>query len=69
MAVHVFVVSEENYKVCVEEGLVAIPEAKDGLRRDSVVDGLISRMTGIKEDHYVLMYIVKTKSLRGVCQV
>ena len=26
-------------------------------------------MTGIKEDDYVLMYIVKTKSLRGVWQV
>lgn len=44
MAVHIFTVSEENYKVCVEKGIVALPEAKNGQRHDSVVDGLLSRL-------------------------
>lgn len=69
MAVHIFTVSEDNYKVCVERGLVAIPEAKDGQRHDNVVDGLLSRLAGIKEDDFVLMYVIKTKYLRGVWQV
>lgn len=69
MAVHIFAVSEENYKVCVERGLVAIPEAKEGPRHDNIVDGLLSRLCGIKEDDYVLMYVIKSKTLRGVWQV
>ena len=69
MAVHIFTVSEDNYKVCIEKGLVAIPEAKEGPRHDSIVDGLLSRLAGIKEDDYVLMYVIKSKSLRGVWQV
>lgn len=69
MAVHIFTVSEENYKICVERGLVAIPDAKEGQRHDNVVDGLLSRLAGIKEDDYVLMYIIKSKSLHGVWQV
>lgn len=69
MAVHVFTVSEENYKVCVEKGVVAIPEAKAGPRHDNIVDGLLSRLCGIKEDDFVLMYVIKSKSLRGVWQV
>jgi len=44
VAVHIFAVSEENYKVCVERGLVAIPEAKEGPRHDNIVDGLLSRL-------------------------
>lgn len=69
MAVHIFTVSEENYKVCVEKGIVALPEAKDGQRHDNVVDGLLSRLAGIKENDYVFMYVIKSKSLRGVWQV
>ncbi len=69
MAVHIFTVSEENYKICVEKGLVALPEAKEGQRHDNVVDGLLSRLSGIKEGDYVLMYVIKSKSLRGVWQV
>ena len=41
MAVHIFTVSEENYKSCVEKGLVALPEAKEGQRHDNVFDGLL----------------------------
>ena len=59
MAVHIFTVSEENYKICVEKGLVAIPEAKPGQRYDNIMDGLLSRLAGIKEDDFVLMYVIK----------
>jgi len=69
VSVHIFTVSEENYKICVTRGLVAIPEAKEGQRHDNVVDGLLSRLAGIKEDDYVLMYVIKTKTLRGVWQI
>lgn len=50
MAVHVFTVSEENYKICVEKGIVALPEAKEGSKHDTIVDALLSRMSGIKEN-------------------
>lgn len=69
MAVHIFTVSEENFKVCVENGIVALPEAKEGQRHDNVVDGLLSRLAGIKDNDYVLIYVIKSKSLRGVWQV
>ena len=69
MAVHIFTVSEDNYAICVEKGLVALPEAKEGSRHDNIVDGLLSRLSGIKEGDYVLLYIIKAKQLRGVWQV
>lgn len=66
MAAHIFTVSEENYKICIEQGIVALPEVSAG----HVFDGLISRLAGIKENDYVLMYVLKpAKSLRGVWQV
>ena len=68
MAAHIFQVSEENYKICIERGLVAIPEAKEGQRRDNVNDGLISRLMSIKENDYILMYVIGSKELRGVWQ-
>ena len=61
VAVHIFAVSEENYKVCVERGLVAIPEAKEGPRHDNIVDGLLSRLCGIKEDDYVLLRVKRSE--------
>ena len=69
MAVHIFTVSEENYKICVERGLVALPEASEGRQHDNTFDALLSRLSGVKEDDYVLMYITKSKSLHGVWQV
>lgn len=69
MAVHIFVVSEENFEVCKKKGLVAIPEPKEDSRnRDNIFDGLLSRMTMIKEDDYILMYVLKWKELFGVWQ-
>ncbi len=35
---------------------------------DNVFDGLLSRLACIKEDDYILMYIVNKKELRGVWQ-
>ena len=46
MAAHIFTVSEENYKICIEQGIVALPEVSAG----HVFDGLISRLAGIKEN-------------------
>lgn len=69
MAAHIFTVSEENYKICIDRGLVAIPEAKEGSRRDNVMDGLLSRLYAIKENDYVLMYNIGSKKLKGVWQV
>ncbi len=37
MAAHIFVLSEENYKICItKKGIVALPEAKEGSRCDNV---------------------------------
>ncbi len=68
MAVHIFTVSEANYKICLEKGLVGIPEAKEGPKHDNVVDGLVSRLAGIKKNDYILMYVIKSKKLCGVWQ-
>ena len=70
MAVHVFTVSEENFRICIERGIVALPEPSEGNTHDNVFDGLVSRISGIKEDDYVLIYIIKPKcTLCGVWQV
>lgn len=68
MAVHIFTLNEENYKVCIKKGVVGIPEAKDSRMHDNVFDGLLSRISCIREDDYVLMYIINKKELRGVWQ-
>lgn len=69
MAVHIFQVSEENYKICVEKGIVALPEPKETSSHDIVFDGLLSRLSGIKEDDFVLIYVIKQKVLRGIWRV
>ena len=69
MAVHIFTVSAENFDICTKRGIVALPEAKEGRSHDNVVDGLISRVSGVKEDDYVLLYVIKSKTLYGVWQV
>lgn len=66
MAVHIFCVNERNYEICVQRGLVGIPEPKPGSRYSNTFDGLLSRLTGIREDDRVLMYITGTKELRGL---
>lgn len=71
MAAHIFQVSEENYSICVEKGLVALPEAKEEKRsHDKVVDELLSRLSGIKEDDFVFIYVTRpVSSLRGIWQI
>lgn len=68
MAVHVFMVSEDNFDICVKNGLVALPEPSQGKNHDNIMDGLLSRLSGIKDDDYILMYIIKRKLLCGVWQ-
>lgn len=68
MATHIFTVSENNYQICINRGLVAIPEAKDGRGHDNVNDGLISRLMSIRENDYILLYVIGSKELRGVWQ-
>ena len=68
MAVHVFMVSEENYQICVERGLVAVPFLES--YNEKIKDALLSRFAGIKEDDYVLMYVTKpAMQIRGVWQI
>lgn len=69
MAAHIFVVTEENFQVCVKRGIVGLPEVGS----DDVFDILLSRLSGIKEGDYVLMYVTKSGNksgfLYGVWQV
>lgn len=66
MSVHVFTVNKENFEICCQRGLVGIPEPKESRSRDNIFDGLLSRLACIKENDYILMYIIGTKELRGV---
>lgn len=63
MSVHVFTVNEENYQICVAKGIVGLPEAKESRMHDNVFDGLLSRISCIKENDYILMYIIGKKEL------
>lgn len=69
MAVHIFTASKENYDVCFERGLVGVPEPKESRSKDNVFDGLLSRLSGIKENDYLLIYIIGEKELWGVWKV
>lgn len=69
MSVHIFMVDENNYQICVRRGLVGLPEPKDNSPRNKTVfDGLLSRLAAIKENDYILMYVAGKKELRGVWQ-
>ena len=69
MSVHIFQVSEENFKVCIQRGIIGLPEPKQSTSHDNIFDGLLSRLAGVKEDDYVLLYVIKEKVLRGVWQI
>ena len=66
MAVHIFVVNEANYKICVRKGIVGLPEPKESRTKWSIFDGLLSRIACIKENDYILMYVTGSQELRGV---
>lgn len=65
MAVHIFVVDESNYEICIRRGLAAIPDSDN----PNTMDGLISRMTMVRKGDYVLFYITLKKKLRGIFRV
>lgn len=68
MAVHIFTMNEENYKICFTKGIVGLPEPKETNKANNVFDGLLSRLSCIKENDYILIYIIKAHELRGVWQ-
>jgi hypothetical protein len=66
MAVHIFVVDENNYEICKRKGLAAIPNSNN----PNIKDALISRMSLIKRNDLVLFYISGgAKELRGVYKI
>ena len=66
MAVHIFLTNEENFEICTRKGLVAIPEPNDGRNQNNIFDAMLSRLSMVKENDYILMYITGSKELRGV---
>lgn len=62
MAVHIFVVNEQNFNTCIRRGLAGIPNHE----KDQYNDALISRMASIKKDDLVLFYITESKELHGI---
>lgn len=70
MAVHVFTVDEDNYKICIENGIVGLPEPKnDAKQHDNIFDALLSRLAMVKNNDYVMLYVLSKKELRGVWQI
>lgn len=63
MPVHIFVMTETNYEVCVRKGLTAVPSKID---KPNVNDGLISRMSLIRKGDLILFYLVGIKEIHGV---
>lgn len=57
MAVHIFTVSEVNYKICIERGLVALPDANEGWSHDNVFDGLALKQL-INYEYWFLQKVV-----------
>jgi len=62
VSVHIFTVNESNYQICIQHGLVGLPEPKPTKSYNNVFDGLLSRLAVIREDDYVLMYILVLKN-------
>lgn len=65
MAVHIFVIDEKNYEICIKRGLAGIPDCD----KPNTMDALISRMAMIRKGDYVLFYITLKKELRGIYKV
>ena len=69
MPAHIFVCDRENYEICIQRGITAVPNASGGRNEKNINDQLISRMCIIKEDDYILFYITQENVLMGVFQV
>lgn len=65
MPVHIFVVDETNYDICVKKGLAAIPNNPN----PNINEGLLSRMALVKKGDLVLFYVTGKKELRGIFKV
>lgn len=63
MPVHIFLMNEENFKICVRKGLTAIPSFMD---RPNINDALLSRLALVRKGDLILFYITGVKELRGV---
>ena len=66
MAVDIFLTTDINHQISIRKGLVGIPEPNDGRNKNNIFDAMVSRLSMIKEDDYILMYITGSKELRGV---
>lgn len=66
MAVHIFMTNEDNFEICTRKGIVGIPEPNDGKNQNNIFDAMLSRLSMIRENDYILMYITGSKELRGV---
>lgn len=66
---HIFVCDRNNYEICRERGLTAVPSATSGRNESNINDQLISRMSMIKENDYVMFYITQENILTGVIKV
>ncbi len=69
MPAHIFVCDRKNYEICKQRGLTAVPSAASGRNEKNINDQLISRMSMIKENDYVLFYITQENILTGVYRV
>lgn len=69
MSVHIFQFNEKNYQIGITKALVGLPDPKsDGQNANSVFDSLLSKLAVIKENDYILMYVIGVQELRGVWQ-
>ncbi|HVI39400.1 MAG TPA: EVE domain-containing protein [Anaerovoracaceae bacterium] len=67
MPAHIFVLGESNYSVCIQRGLVGLPEGRaDSKNEKAVNDALLSRAAIIKDGDYILFYVAGSKELRGI---
>lgn len=57
---------EGNFEICTGRGLVGIPKPNEVRNQNSVFDAMLSRLSMIRKDDYILMYITGLKELRGV---
>ncbi len=62
MPAHIFVLNRKNYEVCIQRGIVGLPEARVGSKHEeSISDALLSRLAIVNEGDYVLFYLTKEK--------
>lgn len=69
MPIHVFVMNQANYDICMRRGVVGIPAASPGSRNEAATnDALISRMCIVKRGDCLLFYVTDNRALHGIWQ-